>query len=141
MDDFQSETDSDYTSYWRDWVGQISLSVLRDVDACVCQDFCRWRQHDSAVNFIFKPTDHNMLGVTQLLFSLYKSLCLPIPSMSGPGQEQIGGVEDDQGVDVRDDVPELDSHYSSSSDNFPSVYTTWKEDVLFISSISPVSIL
>lgn len=21
MEDFQSETDSDYTSYWRDWVG------------------------------------------------------------------------------------------------------------------------
>ena len=21
MDDFASETDSDYTSYWRDWVG------------------------------------------------------------------------------------------------------------------------
>jgi hypothetical protein len=21
MDDFNSETDSDYTSYWRDWVG------------------------------------------------------------------------------------------------------------------------
>lgn len=24
MEDFASETDSDYTSYWRDWVGLIS---------------------------------------------------------------------------------------------------------------------
>ena len=29
MEDFNSETDSDYTSYWRDWVGsRLSLSVL-----------------------------------------------------------------------------------------------------------------
>jgi hypothetical protein len=27
MDDFNSETDSDYTSYWRDWVS-ISLSFV-----------------------------------------------------------------------------------------------------------------
>jgi hypothetical protein len=25
MDDFNSETDSDYTSYWRDWVGTLLL--------------------------------------------------------------------------------------------------------------------
>ena len=25
MEDFNSETDSDYTSYWRDWVSQILL--------------------------------------------------------------------------------------------------------------------
>jgi hypothetical protein len=32
MDDFNSETDSDYTSYWRDWVSAacISLSILCD---------------------------------------------------------------------------------------------------------------
>ena len=23
MEDFNSESDSDYTSYWRDWVGQL----------------------------------------------------------------------------------------------------------------------
>lgn len=29
MDDFNSDTDSDYTSYWRDWVGVIiSFSTL-----------------------------------------------------------------------------------------------------------------
>lgn len=27
MDDFNSETDSDYTSYWRDWVGTLLLHV------------------------------------------------------------------------------------------------------------------
>lgn len=27
MDDFASETDSDYTSYWRDWVGRM-MSLL-----------------------------------------------------------------------------------------------------------------
>lgn len=27
MDDFNSETDSDYTSYWRDWVG-FDVSLL-----------------------------------------------------------------------------------------------------------------
>ena len=26
MEDFNSETDSDYTSYWRDWVGAFLLS-------------------------------------------------------------------------------------------------------------------
>ena len=26
MEDFNSETDSDYTSYWRDWVGRSFLS-------------------------------------------------------------------------------------------------------------------
>lgn len=25
MDDFASDTDSDYTSYWRDWVSALSL--------------------------------------------------------------------------------------------------------------------
>jgi len=25
MDNFASETDSDYTSYWRDWVSNLSL--------------------------------------------------------------------------------------------------------------------
>ena len=25
MDDFASDTDSDYTSYWRDWVSDLSL--------------------------------------------------------------------------------------------------------------------
>jgi hypothetical protein len=30
MEDFNSETDSDYTSYWRDWVSGISfIMVLR----------------------------------------------------------------------------------------------------------------
>ncbi len=34
MDDFNSETDSDYTSYWRDWVSvDISLSLCA-VRAC-----------------------------------------------------------------------------------------------------------
>lgn len=28
MDDYNSETDSDYTSYWRDWVGEISNQTL-----------------------------------------------------------------------------------------------------------------
>jgi hypothetical protein len=28
MDDFNSETDSDYTSYWRDWVGLALCAVL-----------------------------------------------------------------------------------------------------------------
>lgn len=28
MEDFNSETDSDYTSYWRDWVGPTSLPEL-----------------------------------------------------------------------------------------------------------------
>lgn len=27
MDDFNSETDSDYTSYWRDWVGASFLDI------------------------------------------------------------------------------------------------------------------
>ena len=28
MEDFNSETDSDYTSYWRDWVSQMLLFLL-----------------------------------------------------------------------------------------------------------------
>ena len=34
MDDFNSETDSDYTSYWRDWVSGMfpSLKYLRDLE-------------------------------------------------------------------------------------------------------------
>ena len=28
MEDFNSETDSDYTSYWRDWVGRSFLSSI-----------------------------------------------------------------------------------------------------------------
>ena len=27
MEDFQSETDSDYTSYWRDWVSAFRLNT------------------------------------------------------------------------------------------------------------------
>lgn len=39
MDDFNSETDSDYTSYWRDWVRFLNFSKIhsllawRDVEA------------------------------------------------------------------------------------------------------------
>ena len=29
MDDFASDTDSDYTSYWRDWVSVSFLSISR----------------------------------------------------------------------------------------------------------------
>lgn len=29
MDDFNTETDSDYTSYWRDWVSGFLFIVLR----------------------------------------------------------------------------------------------------------------
>lgn len=46
MEDFNSESDSDYTSYWRDWVGEISrfrsvfivlpLSVVAFVDVYQC---------------------------------------------------------------------------------------------------------
>lgn len=32
MDDFNSETDSDYTSYWRDWVSFMSF-----LSACFCE--------------------------------------------------------------------------------------------------------
>jgi hypothetical protein len=28
MDDFNTETDSDYTSYWRDWVSQVVAFVI-----------------------------------------------------------------------------------------------------------------
>jgi hypothetical protein len=28
MEEFASETDSDYTSYWRDWVGTLFLPVV-----------------------------------------------------------------------------------------------------------------
>lgn len=28
MEDYNSETDSDYTSYWRDWVGELSNQTL-----------------------------------------------------------------------------------------------------------------
>jgi len=36
MDDFNSDTDSDYTSYWRDWVGALLLrpSALVAVVGC-----------------------------------------------------------------------------------------------------------
>jgi hypothetical protein len=33
MDDFNSETDSDYTSYWRDWV---SLNLSSDILSAPC---------------------------------------------------------------------------------------------------------
>ena len=31
MDDFASETDSDYTSYWRDWVSKCSFYMYRSI--------------------------------------------------------------------------------------------------------------
>lgn len=31
MDDFNSETDSDYTSYWRDWVSLFTISTCAGV--------------------------------------------------------------------------------------------------------------
>lgn len=31
MEDFNSETDSDYTSYWRDWVGAFSVELRYDI--------------------------------------------------------------------------------------------------------------
>lgn len=34
MDDFASDTDSDYTSYWRDWVSAPSYIPQLDADAC-----------------------------------------------------------------------------------------------------------
>jgi len=46
MDDFNSETDSDYTSYWRDWVGSFSIwhrccaPSLRNAVALISYDFC-----------------------------------------------------------------------------------------------------
>jgi casein kinase II subunit beta len=32
MEDFNSETDSDYTSYWRDWVSFLHLLELEAVE-------------------------------------------------------------------------------------------------------------
>lgn len=37
MDDFNSETDSDYTSYWRDWV---SAALLTLVNFCLVYASC-----------------------------------------------------------------------------------------------------
>jgi protein-S-isoprenylcysteine O-methyltransferase Ste14 len=34
MEDFQSETDSDYTSYWRDWVRWLCCCFLRVAMLC-----------------------------------------------------------------------------------------------------------
>ena len=39
MEDFNSETDSDYTSYWRDWVSQILLFFVL---LLVCSYYCRF---------------------------------------------------------------------------------------------------
>lgn len=36
MDDFNSETDSDYTSYWRDWVG---LTFIQDALGAPCSEY------------------------------------------------------------------------------------------------------
>lgn len=36
MDDFNSDTDSDYTSYWRDWVGALLLCPGTFVAAIDC---------------------------------------------------------------------------------------------------------
>jgi hypothetical protein len=36
MDDFNSETDSDYTSYWRDWVSIPKFCVVTLARAALC---------------------------------------------------------------------------------------------------------
>jgi hypothetical protein len=36
MDDFASDTDSDYTSYWRDWVSVFFLSSFLSLISLVC---------------------------------------------------------------------------------------------------------
>lgn len=35
MDDFNSETDSDYTSYWRDWVGTLAFCPTLNIVAAI----------------------------------------------------------------------------------------------------------
>jgi len=35
MEDFNSETDSDYTSYWKDWVG-CAFHFYLQAEKCVC---------------------------------------------------------------------------------------------------------
>lgn len=34
MEDFNSETDSDYTSYWRDWVSEVQFFCEKYRGAC-----------------------------------------------------------------------------------------------------------
>ena len=36
MEDFNSETDSDYTSYWRDWVSEDFSSCSSKVSVLLC---------------------------------------------------------------------------------------------------------
>ena len=38
MDDFASDTDSDYTSYWRDWVSAFDVLHLHDGTLGVVRD-------------------------------------------------------------------------------------------------------
>lgn len=47
MDDFQSETDSDYTSYWRDWVCELHFlwSESTQESGCDCHSPRRRRHH------------------------------------------------------------------------------------------------
>lgn len=43
MEDFNSETDSDYTSYWRDWVGlKSSCLFFHDLTAVLHAMRCLW---------------------------------------------------------------------------------------------------
>jgi hypothetical protein len=46
MDDFNSETDSDYTSYWRDWVRlNLSLNFVRRAVLLAEEDAMRfWKE-------------------------------------------------------------------------------------------------
>lgn len=43
MEDFNSETDSDYTSYWRDWVGLFRFDGLRYAARVPHDISCDWR--------------------------------------------------------------------------------------------------
>jgi hypothetical protein len=56
MDDFNSETDSDYTSYWRDWVGT-RLSYTR-----TCQGATYYRLASTMVVFSHAHYGHFLLA-------------------------------------------------------------------------------
>ena len=69
MEDFASETDSDYTSYWRDWVGYAFHFCLKERFWCIV----------AAISFQFES--FRVTGIVCVIFRIhfpdYTSLRLP----------------------------------------------------------------
>lgn len=90
MDDFVSESESDYTSYWRDWVSLISrTSSLPRVRLCARGTKTKWLPFCTRRPFVFCPPRFARAGSLQSCRA--PSLCAVHPSSLDhqPAETQI----------------------------------------------------